>query len=348
MIQPSVVPPFKLIFKGRLEFGNQRTFDMVVKHWQVRLETYFKSDVLFKSEQVLIENEFALVIALPQVTVQATDKAWRATTDMLREVVQFAIVGRIQAWRLHDGRLIDAIDLQPHSDKTAVAEYWLGCELVKKEGMEEAAKALSRAIDKYQRHALAYERRGYVNYKLRNFNDALYDFSKSIDINPNNPEPYYSRAKVQMLKNEWEQAAADCDMSIKRSIPLQPIYWLSRMRKGECLMHAKQYDAAIAEFQLFLKRNFGKDDPNFNRRRKVWYMIGKCLMGRGEAQAALEAFNQSLAIREGADLLPESEALLNRGIAGRQAGRAEYAKDLAAAAEMGSIEAARLLAEWGA
>ena len=40
----------KLIFKGRLEFGNQRTFDMVLRHWQNRIETYFKADILFKPE----------------------------------------------------------------------------------------------------------------------------------------------------------------------------------------------------------------------------------------------------------------------------------------------------------
>jgi Tfp pilus assembly protein PilF len=70
--------------------------------------------------------------------------------------------------------------------------------------MEEASIALSNAIEKYERHAAAFERRGYVNYKLKNFNDAHYDFSKSIAINPIAPEPFYGRGKIHMIKNEWQ------------------------------------------------------------------------------------------------------------------------------------------------
>ncbi len=97
----------------------------------------------------------------------------------------------------------------------------------------EASEALSKAIEKYERHALAYERRGYVNYKLKNFNDALHDFSKSIRINPNNPEPYYGSGKVKMLKNDWDGAIQDFDQAIKRSLALQPLHWLARLKKGE-------------------------------------------------------------------------------------------------------------------
>ena len=32
----------KLIFRGRLEFGTERTYNMVLQHWQTRLETISK------------------------------------------------------------------------------------------------------------------------------------------------------------------------------------------------------------------------------------------------------------------------------------------------------------------
>ena len=341
--QPSLM---KLIFKGRLEFGTQRTYDMVTKHWATRLETYFKSDILFKAEQIFVPEELALVLPQPHANIQGSEKAWRGTTDMLREVVQFAVVGKIQAWCVHQGTVSELI-LEPKTDKAAVIEYWLGCELVQKDGgMEDASAALSRAIDKYQRHALAYERRGYVNYKLGNFKDALYDFNKSIDINPNNPEPHYGRGKVRMLKNEWESAAADFDATIKRSIALQPVFWLARLKKGECLLHAKKCAEAIPELQMFIKREFDAENPNFRRRRRAWHVLGRAFLGAGEINNALDAFNQALAIKEGVELLPESEALLHRAIARKQAGATGYAQDLETAANMGSEEARRLLAEW--
>jgi tetratricopeptide (TPR) repeat protein len=288
----------------------------------------------------------ALVLPQPHTTIQgASEKAWRGTVDLLREMVQFAVVGKIQAWCINNGRVTEVV-LEPKSDKTAVSEYWAGCQHVDNDGMEEAAASLSRAIDKYQRHALAYERRGYVNYKLQNFNDALYDFSKSIDINPNNPEPHYGRGKVRMLKNEWEAAAQDFDATIKRAIALQPLFWLARLKKGECLVHSKQFAVAVTELQMFLKREFDQANPNYRRRRRAWHLLGKALLGVGDTNGALEAFNQSVNTREGVELLPEAEALLHRGIARKQAGKSDFALDLAAAAELGNQEAARLLSEW--
>lgn len=340
-----ITQPLKLIFKGRLEFGSQRTFDMVLRHWQNRIETYFKADILFKPEQVFNDEDFSLVV--PQQTLMSSDKHWRSTTSLLQEVAQFAVAGNIRAWSLDNGRLLADLNIEPDSDKAAVLEYRRGRDLVGQEGMEkEASEALSRAIEKYERHALAYERRGYVNYKLKNFNDALHDFSKSIRFNPNNPEPYYGCGKIKMLKNDWENAALDFDQAIKRSLALQPLHWLARLKKGESLFHAKNYAEATRELRLYLQRKFAESDPNFERRRRATYVLGKSLLAMNDIPAALEAFDQTLAIDAGIELAPEADGLLHRGIAKRRAGKPEFTRDLQAAAQMGSSEAARLLVEW--
>lgn len=337
--------PLKLIFKGRLEFGTQRTFDMVMRHWLTRIESYFKADILFKPEQVFLEEDFSLTV--PQQTIMSTEKNWRSTTALLQEVSQFAVAGNVQAWCLDNGRLLASLNIEPDSDKVAVLEYRRGCDLVGKTGKEqEATEALSRAIEKYERHALAYERRGYVNYKLKNFNDALHDFSKSIRFNPNNPEPYYGCGKVKMLKNDWEGSALDFDQAVKRSLALQPLHWLARLKKGESLFHAKKYAEAAAELRLYLKRQFAEDDPNFVRRRRASYFLGKCLLELNDAPAAVEALDQALAMVAGIEWMPDAEGLLYRGIAKRKVGRPEFTHDLQAAADMGSTEAARLLVEW--
>ncbi|MFN7327650.1 MAG: tetratricopeptide repeat protein [Chitinophagales bacterium] len=338
--------PLKMIFKGRLEFGAQRTFDMVTKHWSTRLETYFKSDILFKLEDIFLTDDFALSLPQPHTTVMGTEKAWRGTTDLFREIVQFAVVGKIQAWCISNGEVTE-ITLEPKTDKIAVSEYWLGCELVQKDGqMEEASAALSRAIDKYQRHALAYERRGYVNYKLQNYGDALYDFTKSIDVNPANPEPHYGRGKVRMLKGEWESAAQDFDAAVKRSIALQPIFWLARLKKCQCLVNLEQYAPCISDLQLFVKREFTAENPNFRRRRLAWYLLGRCYLATSDLKNALDAFNQALSIKEGVELLSDADLFLYRGRTLHATGASSFAKDLDAAAKLGSEEAAKLLKEW--
>lgn len=337
--------PLKLIFKGRLEFGSQRTFDMVLRHWQTRLETYFKNDVLFKPEQLFVAEDFALVV--PQQTIMSAEKPWRSTTALLEEVAQFAVAGHIRAWCVDNGRLVADLTIESSSDKAAVTEYLRGRDLVGQQGREgEATAALSRAIEKFERHALAYERRGYVNYKLKNFNDALHDFTKSIAINPNNPEPYYGSGKVKMLKNDWEGAIVDLDQAVKRSLALQPLHWLARLKKGESLFRAKKYAEAAQEMRLYLLRTFAEDDPNYRRRRRAAWFLGKALLELNDAGAALAAFDQTLEFAAGAEFVPDAEGLLYRGIAKRQAGKPEFTHDLEAAAQMGSAEAERLLAEW--
>lgn len=261
-----------MIFKGRLDFGSQRTYDMVVRHWQTRIETYFKTDILFKAEQVFSEEEFALNV--PQQIVMSTEKHWRNTTALLEEVAQYALAGNVGAWWVQNGKVLAECQIEPTSEKTAVTEYLRGRELAGKQGMEnEANEALSRAIEKYERHALAYERRGYMNYKLKNYNDALYDFSKSITINPGNPEPYYGRGKVRMIKNEWENAIQDFTLAIKGSLGIQPIHWLARLKRADSMFHAKQFAEAAAELRLYLQRKFPENDPNVRFHAKAEYLL---------------------------------------------------------------------------
>lgn len=266
--------PLKLVFRGRLDFGNQRTYDLVVKHWQTRLENYFRTEVLFKAEQIFVPEELA--INVPQQTLMSTEKHWRNTTSLLKEVAQYALAGNVGAWWVQNGQVLAECQIEPNSDKVAVSEYLRGRELVQQGGMEEASIALSNAIEKYERHAAAFERRGYVNYKLKNFNDAHYDFSKSISINPIAPEPFYGRGKIHMIKNEWEAAAADFDQAIKKSLAVQPMHWLARLRKGDSLYHAKRYAEAIPELKFFLQRKFQETDPNVRFKSKAEFLLAEC------------------------------------------------------------------------
>ena len=275
MTTPTAAQPLKLIFRGNLEFGSERTFNMVLNHWNTRVETYFKMDVLLKAEEVFHADRFSLEV--PQLVVMSTEKYWRNTTALLQEIAQYAMAGRIGAWWVNGGQVLSEFTIEPLTDKTAVSEYIRGRNLVQQGGMEnEATTALNNAIAKFERHAHAYERRGYINYKLKNFNDALYDFSKSIDINPNNPEPFYGRGKVRMLKNEWDLAALDFATTIKLSLAVQPMHWLARLRRGESLYHAKRFTEAVQEIKFFLQKKFNESDPNARFRSKATFLLAEC------------------------------------------------------------------------
>lgn len=334
---------YKTIFSGQLDFGNERSFERVQQMFEHRAENYYRQVLLIKPEEIFKAESWTLEI--PRlIAPQATEKEWRNTINMLEFIVQYAIAGGLSAWMVEEGKVISYRHIEPRGDKAAVQAFLRGRELVKESGREEEAmKALSRAIEKFARHAKAYERRGFVNYQLRNYKDAIYDYSKSIDINPDAAEPYLGRAIVKMAMEDFKGAAQDLQSAIKGSIPLQSLYWQARRLKADCHLKLEEYEKAAAELKFFTGREFGPDDPNYRWRRRALFNYGWALLESGKYADSIKAFDDALKIDGPADELSEAEFLLYRGIALKKAGKLGFRKDWEEAANRGSKRAAELL-----
>ena len=335
---------YKVIFSGRLEFGNSKSFDKVLKMYQHRMENYYKNEIILKWEEVFLEDSSALNV--PRLIAKASNKWWKNTLNLLEYVAQYAVAGDLSAWMVEQGKVLSHRIIEPCGDKAAVQSFLIGRELVNESGKEEEAKqALSRAIEKFARHAKAYERRGYVNYQLGNYDDAFYDFSKSVDINPNYGESYKGRALVRVAQNNFEEAIEDLALCIKKSIPLQPLYWQGRRLKADCHLKLNDFKSAAQELRLFTKREFSPENPNYKWRRTVWFKYGKALMQLKEYKEAAEAIDNAMKVEDLLGNVPDAELLLYRGMALREAGLTGFRQDLEAAADKGSVQAAALLAE---
>ncbi len=334
---------FKTIFSGNFEFGTQRSFDRLVKMCEHRIENYYKSDVLIKLEDFLDEEGFALRI--PRYITKGGDKSWRNTINLIEFIAQYAVAGSMSVWMVDNGVVLRHKTTEPVSDKVAVQSFLLGREMISEKGREiEAMEALSRAINKFERHGLAYERRGHVNYLLNNFDDAIYDFSKCININPNYAAAYLGRSLVYIVKEDYETAISDLEKAIKRSIPLQTIYWKSRKIKADCHLAIKDYEGAIFELKLFTSRNFAKDHPSYKYLGKAFFDYGKALFAVGRHNDAIGAFDRAIQLDEGEETLA-ADRLYFRGMALKEAGKSGFEEDLKEAANRGSQRAAKLLEE---
>ena len=338
---------YKTILKGRLEFGSPRSFEKVLKMYEHRAENYYKMDILIKEAEEVFDA-IAYSLSIPRFIGQASDKTWKNTVSLLEYVAQFAVSGSLRTWLIdNETRVIhrEAI-IEPQSDKIAVQAYLRGRDLLSQDGKErEAFESLSKAINKYEKHSQAYERRGHVNLRLKNYKDALKDFSKSIDCDPNIADPHLGRANVQIIQNDLNSAVEDLELAIKKSIPLQAIYWKARRLKAECHMQMGDFDKAIFDLKLFTKRKFDEKNPNFMWRKKAFFDFGKALLEVGDYPDALKAFNAAAEIEEGHDPTPQADELLYRGIARKQVGETGFLKDWKEAAGLGSKEAEKLLAE---
>lgn len=333
---------FKTIFTGRLDFASSRSFEQVVKLYDHRMENYYKTAVLFLSEDIF--NEEKLCLDIPRHIELVPKRKWRNTVNILKSVAEFAIAGEIRAWMIDEGVMLDQHLIEPNSDKTAVKEFLKGRALMeKKDGMKEAYEALTKAISKFDKHALAYERRGLVNLKLENYEDALYDYNKSIKYNGVVPQPYCGKALVHMAKEDYLEAINDFDNAIKRAMPLQQIFWHSRRMKANCYIKLKDHENTVKELSLFSKRRFTPDNKNFLWRKKVFFLLGKGLMALDRNKEAVVAFASAMEIEKGHGSVSNLELLVNSGIARKKAGMKGFRKEWQLAADKGSKRAAKLL-----
>lgn len=334
---------FKTIFSGRLDFGNDRSYDKVFKLFEHRVENYYRNSIILKSEDIFDESTYS--IDIPRLIVQSSSKNWKNTINLLNYVVQYAIAGDLRAWRTKDGILLDEIHIEPEGEKIATRSYIKGRTLISSEGkIEDAKSAFDKAILKFERHAMAYERRGKINLMLKNYKDAAYDFNKSISVNPNMPKPYIGLAKVHYLNGEIKEACDFLDMATKKCIPHQPIYWKAKRMKGECHMLLKEYDKAIFDFKMFVKRRFNEGNPNIPWLSNVYMNYGKALLASGASEEAIEAFDAAIdKSNESSIHFNKMEAFLYRGMARQKAGIKGFTTDWKEAANMGSKKAEELL-----
>lgn len=335
---------FKVIFSGRLEFGNPRSFEKVLKMYEHRMENYYKNEILLNVEETFCDETYSL--SVPRFISKSSNKWWNNTINLLEYVAQYAVSGDLCVWMVNEGKILKHKLIEPIGDKAATQSFLIGRELIDVDGREEEAKqALSRAIEKFARHAKAYERRGFVNHRLGNIQDAIYDYTKSIDINANNPKAYFGRASIRKNNGEHDMAIADFALAVKHSIPLQPIYWQSRLNKALCHSEIKDHSGVIDELKFFTKRNFAPENPNFKKRRKAWFEYGKALLATEDFKASANAFEAALNCEDFFQDTSDAELLLYVGIALQESGQIGFEKAWQKAADQGSKKAAELLAE---
>ncbi len=337
---------YKTIFSGRLEFGSDKSFDTVLKMFQHRVENYYRSDILLNEEEIFDKESASLVV--PRFITQGSEKSWKNTYSVLEYVAQFAVAGNISGWMTEDGKILHHGIVEPLSERATVQNFLKGRKLAKEKGKEtEAMAALSKAIEKYEKHAQAYEQRGHVNVLLKNDSDAIRDFTKSIDFAPHNPESYFGRANVYVTKGEDKKAIKDLEMTVKSSIPLQPIYWKARKLKADLYIKSGDYVGALQDLKFYSGRKFKDGDPNKFWVRQMTFNYARALFASEQYLDAVEKFNIALEMEEVKDGLKKGDMYMHRGLAKQKAGKNGFLKDFKEAVRLGCKEAEQLLRRKG-
>ncbi len=334
---------YKTIIQGRLSFGAEKSYDKVIKMYEYRSETYYKSDILLQKEDIFNPDDLTLVI--PRYVGNASDKNFKNTINLLEYCAQFAVAGSIQAWMIDEGKIKNHASIQPDSDRTVVQQFIKGEALFRQRDKNtEAHDAFSKTIESYHKHAQAYERRGWVNLRLKNISDALYDFNKAIALDDTIAYAYYGRGIIAMNEGNTTTAIEDFQNTIKRSVALESLHWRARLRKAECLLELEEWDKAAFELKFFTKRKFRSGDSNIHRRPRALTLYG---MAHYEQQAYVEAI---ALLTEAIDTHSEKskhfdlgQTYLYRGMAKKALRKRDAKNDLKEALRLGHKEAEKIL-----
>ncbi|HPG05839.1 MAG: tetratricopeptide repeat protein [Lewinellaceae bacterium] len=333
---------YKSIFQGYLQFRNAKSYQKMLDMYNYRVENFYKNELALKESAHFDEEKLSYIV--PRTVVQVTKKAWRNTVGIFEYLAEFAISGSIGAWMVDEGTILEAAMIEPVGDKIAVQAFLRGRALSDEEGSEnEAIKALTEAIEKFDKHAQAYERRGYVNMRLGNWEDAHYDFSKSLRLDEGNSYAYIGRAHLYMQKKQYKEAIADLRMATTTSIALQPIYWTATRMRAQCYAQSNLIDKALFDYKLFVNRDFPPDHPNYKWLKYACFQYAKLLHEQNKNAEALKVVEKGEKLKNAQHPVDDAEWYLLSGEIKKALGVAGYASDFEKAASAGSKQANALL-----
>lgn len=308
-----------------------------------RNEVYYKNIIIHKELEFLDHDNF--MVDVPRHVGNYTDKVWKNTISLFQNCAEFAVSGRIFAWKIENGEILEYELIEPSGDRSAVLHFKKGKTFI--EGGEEvkAMKSLSLSLEKYQKNALAYERRAVVNLMQKNFAEAMRDFNKCLKIDETVAEAHFGIAKLHMRNEDFDLAIPYLINTIKNSIALQSIQWQARRAKSEIHMNKHEYKEAAFELKLLVSRRFSANNPNYAWKRSDYFNYGLCLLELTEFDNALKAFDKAIKIPSGKDNIPEAEKLYYLGLSKKKCGKNGYITDLKKASGLGYKRAAELLKE---
>ncbi|MEZ4906749.1 MAG: hypothetical protein R2771_03685 [Saprospiraceae bacterium] len=335
---------YKLIIQGNFNFLNRTSYDKLVNVINNKNAVYYKNEIVFKELEFLDEENSKITVS--RYVGNHTDKVWKNTVNLFDSCAQFAVSGRILMWKIEEGKLLEFREIEPSGSRTAVLDFLRAKEYISEGGKEmEALEQLSKSLDHCNRNALAYERRAFVNLKLKNYTEAKEDFLKSINLDDTIPESHLGLGRMLMYEEDLDNAYIHINLAIKTSIALQSLHWQARRAKAE--LHIKREEWAEAEFELklLIKRSFDKDDPNYKRRKHDYFIYGIVKYNQYEFNDALELFEKSMSIPKGKEKIDEKDKFYYLGMTKKNLGKSGYIHDLNKSAELGNEDAIYMIEE---
>jgi tetratricopeptide (TPR) repeat protein len=166
----------------------------------------------------------------------------------------------------------------------AVAYYKRGNVNYDSGKVKEAKEDYSQAIRLNPNHANAYYNRGLANYDLQDYQAAVDDYTEAIRINPNDGEAYYKRGVAYFELREYQAAIEDCTRAIQQN-PNDAKAYISR---GLARAASGDKRGGLADFTQAIRIDYNNGEAFFNR--------GKVRFSMADYQGAVEDYSEAIRI----------------------------------------------------
>ncbi|MDZ4687270.1 MAG: tetratricopeptide repeat protein [Planctomycetaceae bacterium] len=147
------------------------------------------------------------------------------------------------------GALARADEVVEQNPNSPTAYEARGSVYHKQREWDRALADFDRAIALDPQSARLRNNRGFLRLSLEQFDAATEDFNESVKLSPEFVQAYNNRALVQIAQGKYRQAIDDLD----KALTLKPDYLDAANNRGFSLMNLRRWDRALADFNRVLQ-----------------------------------------------------------------------------------------------
>jgi len=165
--------------------------------------------------------------------------------------------------------VIDSLKIKPQIEaklNDAGAYLNRGVAYMQKRQFDQAISDFNKALEINPSYAEAYDNRGGAYVAKGQYDLAILDFNKVLEVNPRNPGSYTNRGTAYMNKGMYDQAISDHT----KAVEINPKFAWAYYGRGMVYSKKDQYDQAISDFSKALEIN-PRDAGAYYRRGRCYY-----------------------------------------------------------------------------
>lgn len=179
------------------------------------------------------------------------------------------------------------------SDSTSFELYNEGVRAAQAGRHEEAIALLTKAIDATPDHPLPWYARGSSRAAQKEYERALADFEKSLDLKEGDfPEAWHQKAACLLALHRPQEALEACEQAVSKLATMPEAHVVM----GKCCMVLNRPAEGVGAFRRALDLNPASAD--------AWYLCGSAYLDAGQPKDARSCFLRAVSLR---DDFPEAE-----------------------------------------